>query len=90
MKARIFKTGDKVKHRNGGAMMTVEKYATNYRPLMGWEESDFLVVCIWKSEKRFHREIIHQSDLIEIQDEIIFGSLNTNNYQEELGSRPAI
>ena len=72
MKARIFNIGDKVKHINGGPIMTVEKYATNYRPLMGWEDNDFLVICVWKSEGRFHREIIDQSELCYINEEPIF------------------
>ncbi|NND78250.1 MAG: hypothetical protein HKN39_08715 [Flavobacteriales bacterium] len=72
MKARIFNTGDKVQHIRGGEIMTVERYATNYRPLMGWEEHDLLVICIWKDEMRIHREIIDQSELNFISDENMF------------------
>ena len=62
---RFFKPGDRVQHRNGGPVMTVQKYVREYKLWVGWQTSEDTLECSWLDpEKGYQTKVFHQNSLI--------------------------
>lgn len=78
---RKFKPGDRVLHKSGGPLMIVQRYAYNFKPILGWHQSNHIVECSWYDGHGHHTEQIHQNNLYKLKPSHIRSSQSeyTNN-----------